>query len=87
MNVYRVFAEQPDTNRAPFGFYGVLKEAHEAAKGYQPYLRDYTRIELVDVDTSKAGVLRILSGDAQYTVLRTWCLTSRGGLKEVSNGE
>ncbi len=40
-------------------------------------------VDLVDVDTSKAGVLRILNSRGGYqTTLRSWQGTARGGLKE-----
>lgn len=68
----------------------TLAEAHARLK--LKVGRD-ARIELIDVDTSKNGVLALLRGDmyspmcATKGPLRTWALTPRGGLKEVANGE
>lgn len=67
---------------------GTLQIAHEHAK-VRFGIRESARIELVDIDTSKDGVLTLLNTGEPKTrgVMRTWALTSRGGLREVPNGE
>lgn len=49
------------------------------------------RIELFDVPSDKAGILALLNGataeDLGLGAQNTWCLATRGGLKEIPNGE
>lgn len=70
-------------------YFATLALAHEDAKEYGPQQFDEMRIELVQVDDSKAGVLALLNGDEpeEKDVLRTWRLGPRGGLVECPNGE
>lgn len=82
MQFYKLINGEPDTDAV---YYGVIKEAHNAAKE-SPY-RLLARIELVEVPTDKEGVLELLNGSVPEKVLRTWRLTSRGGLLEITNGE
>ena len=62
----------------------TLVDAHDAAKSY-PYT-DYwaVRIEQIDVDTSRDGILDLLMGydptDSVCLIRRTWGITPRGGL-------
>jgi hypothetical protein len=83
-------------------YYPTLIDAHKGAK--QPlnlsedtgFRRDWVRIELVDVETSKDAVLAMLNGEPFFRygpdeqarpiekTLRAWELTPRGGLVEVS---
>lgn len=85
MNIYRI-------SRSPvcdFFYRGTLAEAHEVMRGFPKTNRDEARIELIDVEVDKEGVLKLLNqGDkAWHTLVRTWLITERGGLKEVPNGE
>ena len=92
MHFYRVLFEGPaGVSASDWSHHGVLLDAHNAAKGYAQ--RDCVRIELIDVNTTKDGVLALLQGYSpadtydNVKVLRTWGLTPRGGLREVANGE
>lgn len=44
------------------------------------------RIELIDVDVSKDGILGLLQGRLEPKVLQTWTLSKRGGLVELPLG-
>lgn len=74
-------------------YYGTLADAHENAKTallLKPgAMVEEVRIELVDIETEKAAILRILNGIGRFqsAPLRTWKLTQRKGLKEIENGE
>ena len=87
MHIYRTLLERDglptDTNHR-----GTLGDAHEVAKGYPIHERGWLRIELIDVPADKAGILALLQGYSleDFTPIRTWALTPRGGLKEVENG-
>lgn len=68
-------------------YYGTLAEAHTAAK--EPtsltdgtgFRRDWIRIELVDVPTDKASIIKMLNLDElDQRTLKQWILTPRGGL-------
>jgi hypothetical protein len=96
MHVYYV----SDTVRRKY--FPTLVDAHKAAK--EPinlseesgFRRDWVRIELVSVETSKDAVLAMLNGEQFYrygpneqarsieTVLRVWELSPRGALVEVT---
>lgn len=45
-------------------------------------------VDLVEIDTSKENLLRVLNNDGGYQsgALRSWIGTPRGGLKEVAVG-
>lgn len=63
----------------------AVKGQHEFMKrnGDLTYVRDI-HVTLVDVDVSKAGVLKLLQGTpTEYPAIKEWCCTVRGGLKEV----
>lgn len=89
MNAYRVIA--PDYIGGPVrpAYLGTLALAHADAKEHGRNALPDIRIELVEVDTSKAGVLALLNGDEpeEAAVIRTWRLGARGGLVECPNGE
>ncbi len=64
----------------------TLKEAHDSAKEADDAYE--VRVELIDIDTSKATLCSILAGwGCTETVLRTWKLTPRLGLNECPSGE
>lgn len=60
---------------------GDLEEAHKAARCRRPYA--LVTIEVVDVDTSKAGVLEMLQRGCPVLVRtgKTYTLSPRGGLR------
>lgn len=65
---------------------GTLAEAHALAKsgevGGVGFVRDWVRVEEVEVATDKAAILRLLNGEGgAETTLRAWELTPRGGLR------
>lgn len=88
MKAYRVTGHFTD-DKDPY--FATLKLAHDEAKGLKANSKwplEDARIELVEFETDQATLCQILSGEACITsVLRTWSLTQRGGLKEVPNGE
>lgn len=65
------------------------EEAHRKLKAAPR--RGECYIDLIEVDTDKAGVLAILNRDPDTNpfgkVLRSWDLTHRGGLRELSPQE
>lgn len=72
-------------------FYGTLADAHaEARDSTEPVFRVNVRITEVEVPTDKAGVIALLNGyhklKGQNLMVpsRVWCLTARGGLKEIT---
>lgn len=76
-----------------FNAHGTLTEAHAAAK-QQPNVNT-VQIRLYDVPTDKKALVKAfasaLLGERHWeqfelpsTCLRTWELTSRGGLKEIT---
>lgn len=78
MRFYRVTdgrtSGQPD-------YYPSLEAAHKAAKEF--FYRFDAEIIEVEVDTDKAGVLKLLNfeGGVEAEQLRRFCLTPRGGLR------
>lgn len=62
-------------------------DGHAALKMYPLDIYPDARLELVEVATDKENVTAILRGGGEFKVEKTWMLTSRGGLKEVPNGE
>ena len=71
---------------------GTFAEAKQAVKGQYEFMKSigdlaYVRdihVTLVDVDVSKAGVLKLLQGTpTEHPAIKEWCCTTRGGLKEV----
>lgn len=89
MNVYSL--ADIDRDGAPSCF-GTLAEARAAAKDHvkaRPQDRGDVRIDLHEVVTDKAAILRMLNDEGGYhgDALRTWALGARGGLVEVNPGE
>jgi len=84
MQFYRITRYVGETDP---GWAATLSAAHDMLRKH-PTFQD-ARIELFDIPTDKEGVLALLSRaeGLTATVLRTWALTPRGGLKEVENGE
>jgi hypothetical protein len=71
-----------------YQFSETLANAHVSLKAYDLHYLPSLRIELVEVPTDKSSICRMLNNDApELVALRTWCLTPRGGLKEINNGE
>ena len=65
----------------------TLAEAHASLKVYGEPLRPDLRVELVEIATDKASLVNVLNGVIEVELLRTWKLTPRGGLLEITNGE
>lgn len=77
MQIYQVLYPAAD---GPY--FGTMNDAHTDARQRNTGSQE---IYLWEVDTSKPGVLSILNNQATgWELLRTWRLTSRGGLKEVA---
>jgi len=55
----------------------------------RPDSRDEIRVELVEIETSKSAIIRMLNDEGQYQgpPIRTWRVGPRGGLVECKNGE
>jgi hypothetical protein len=91
MNFYRTLLGIDLTGAVDYSHHATLAEAHRAAKAYSD--RPNVRVEHIDVDTSKDGVLSLLQGysatDGAYPVfvLRAWGITPRGGLDEWTEAE
>jgi len=86
MQVYRIICVAPGVDQDP-EYEGTCKDAHNRAKDRFLGMSQYARIELIDVDTTKDGILGLLSGRLEPKVISTWGLTRRGGLMEIPNGE
>lgn len=84
MNLYRVV--NAATN-ATVCWYGTREDAHEEHRASGRHTE--VRIESVSINNDKEALLLILNGAEHLpcSVLRTWIITKRGGLKEVANGE
>lgn len=92
MNVYWLTGRAGINADEGPSYFGTLAEAHNAAKDHvkvRPQDRDEIRIDLREVVTDKAAILRMLNdaGGYQSDALRTWALGARGGLVEVKPGE
>lgn len=63
-------------------FFATLADAHKAGKRFH-YMYGDLCITAVEVDTDKAGVLRLLNGHIQREATRFWIFTKRGGIVET----
>lgn len=66
-------------------WFGTRPEAQKYAKAdvpavYRPSIKVYER----NVQTDKAGVLRLLNGNPLFTNIRVWTMNSRGALQEIT---
>jgi hypothetical protein len=66
-------------------WFGTRSEAQKFAKAdvpavYRPSIKVHER----NVQTDKAGVLRILKGEPIYETVHSWTMSSRGALAEIS---
>lgn len=91
MHFYKATCE---TYPGAFTFFGSLTLAHIGSRQMFIEQRNWldVRIELFEIDTAKESMLNMLNtpngdGETMGTVLRTWGLTPRGGLRELKNGE
>lgn len=87
MNIYRITRFTGDT---PI-YRDTLKAAQTQAKeGMERRRLNETRVDLIDVAVDKAGILVLLNGFGNGwgpDALRTWRLSPRGGLAEITAGE
>jgi hypothetical protein len=85
MQIYRI--EWQDFLDAVQETYAATRaDAHTIGKN--PERRETVRIELHELEPSKANVVAIFrNGEVESVVLSTWSLTERGGLQECANGE
>lgn len=75
--------DKPDYQCTKIKGHDKMKETAEEAS--EP---GAIRMELVEIVINQENIASILSGwGANETVLETWALTNRGGLKSVANGE
>lgn len=92
MHFYRVLYERPHAPQSR-DHRATLADAHEVAKTYPAEYRKHVRVELVDIQIDKAGVLALLQAIDNHEdgfaadPIRTWAVSDRGGLYEVANGE
>jgi len=85
MHFYKTFNSATDDKPH---FDSTLQEAKQTVASYTETDRHLVRVELVDIDTDKHTLCIVLNGGEYHaTVLRTWAVTPRGGLKEVTGGE
>jgi len=88
MHVYRVIQDQSTRAHA---YHSTMADAHADAKMRGAALYPMLRIELFDIPTDKMAILRLLNSETPdecgLNPIRTWAITSRGGLLEVANGE
>lgn len=86
MQIYRIFDSALSDQQAQYE--GTMSCAHEFAKTIVN--RPDARIEMVEAPNDKGAILLYLNGEVNQLglqVLKSWALTSRGGLKEIPNGE
>lgn len=88
MNFYRI-VNVVTTPEEILMYCGNQSDAHNEAKAYGQWRWPNLRVELIDVDTDKSSITRLLNGvgPERRTALRTWILTERGGMVEVATGE
>jgi hypothetical protein len=91
MNIYsfRDYAE----NHLGATYHGTLADAQAQGKKIEDVFRVNARICLLEIPTDKAGILELLNhgGPHQRFVahetalepLRSWSMTTRGGVKEI----
>lgn len=66
-------------------WFGVRPEVHKHAKTDVPAVyRPSIKIHECNVETDKAGVLKMLNGEPVYQTLRTWSMKSSGALQEIT---
>lgn len=92
MRSYRVFSGvRIDGERQVFFFFKDRAAAHEHAKNYPEPCWPQVLIHLVELPTDADAVHDYLNGrqpvSLNVSILRTWCLTQRGGLHELQAGE
>lgn len=70
-------------------YHGTQKDAHHEAKASMVTHTAHieARIELLEVQSDKEGMIFVLNGNPDIEVERTWRLTARGGLVECANGD
>lgn len=91
MHVY-VLLDFPDNDEGAV-YCATLGEAHAAAREIEEVFRPNVRIYLRDIPTDKQSFISVLNhggpharrakGEELPPPLRTWTLTSRGGLREI----
>lgn len=73
------------TDEATIQWFGNRADAHVEARKVEPVYRRLVKVCEVNVVVDKATVLAILNREpVPFTVLRTWQLTARGGLLEIT---
>ena len=84
MHFYRTIIERSGLPTAAT-HHATLADARAAAKAEPIHVREYTFVELIDVPSDKSGILGLLRGYSveDFTPLRNWRLTRRGGLEEI----
>ncbi len=86
MKFYKI--TNTDLDETPPFYTTTLAIAHEEVKGWSKPDWPGARIELVEIATDQKTLAMILSGfDAPKKILKTWRLSSRGGLVECGEGE
>lgn len=81
MRAYRISIEGSESQP---NFVATRSEAAEAAKAISKAFWPEVFIDLVQFEVDQKTVCQILSGNGcAMTVLASWTLTNRGGLKEV----
>lgn len=94
MIFYRTILQHGALMPQDYSHHATLAEAHGAAKGYGKDSFPNVRVEMIDVDTSKDGILGLLRGysiqdgtvrgvDANVRIVRAWDISTRGGLAEL----
>jgi hypothetical protein len=89
MQFYRVYLQRPGGEREGNFHHGTMAEAHKEAKAFQKEDWRHVYVDLIDVPTDKQGVLNLLQRSyvEPFPALRTWELTTRGGLIDVAAEE
>jgi hypothetical protein len=91
MRAYRLSIDHPDSDSSSaelseFGnaYHTTRNGAHEAARALPPHQREFAYIDLIEFATDQATVVEMLNGNHSIgTILRSWKLAQRGGLKET----
>ena len=86
MIFYRVLCHS--SGSLDYSHHVTLADAHHVARGYSASDRPFVYVEQIDVPTDKAGILDLLRGYSpteDFPAVRSWTLTSRGGLREAAN--
>lgn len=79
MKVFKVYREDEDLLTE---YFPTRAEAKASVKDKAPKVREQYLLEEINVETDKDGIVKMLNGDPDESIVQRWSFTARGGLKE-----